>query len=270
MTIIRILLIGGLVYIALQQKKESTRNVILVVTGLLAFCMMGKEGLQVYETATGAQGVATCIAEGVCEESAAGLDAVPVDAAACLAVTDKTTRAGCEAVLKAAGGGPACMYQEPSAATICTLSPGTSTCTNTGTGSGTCTYVPAVTGTTGEARAGTTADFKDLVTGCNIGTVIGAATGGSPRGSCGRAASTDCSSQITTALAASAATTDPTLVVGCGPAAECSASPLAPAVTTDPDNTCDSTLGWSHTCECDDDDHTWAPGVGGAAPTCTP
>jgi hypothetical protein len=45
MTVIRILLIAGLVYVALQQKKESTRNKILVVTGLLAFCMMGKEGL---------------------------------------------------------------------------------------------------------------------------------------------------------------------------------------------------------------------------------
>jgi len=49
MTIIRILLIGGLVYIGLQQKKRSTRNTILVVTGLLAFCMMGKEGLQVID-----------------------------------------------------------------------------------------------------------------------------------------------------------------------------------------------------------------------------
>jgi hypothetical protein len=44
MTIIRVLLILGLVYVALQQKKESTRNVILFVTGILAFCMMGKEG----------------------------------------------------------------------------------------------------------------------------------------------------------------------------------------------------------------------------------
>ena len=45
MTVIRILLILGSVYIALKQKKESTRNLILVATGLLAFCMMGKEGL---------------------------------------------------------------------------------------------------------------------------------------------------------------------------------------------------------------------------------
>jgi len=49
MTVIRILLILGLVYIALQQKKETTRNVILVVTGLLAFCMMSKEGLMIVD-----------------------------------------------------------------------------------------------------------------------------------------------------------------------------------------------------------------------------
>ena len=55
MTVIRILLIVGLVYIALQQKKEKTRNVILVVTGLLAFCMMGKEGLMIVDENTTAQ-----------------------------------------------------------------------------------------------------------------------------------------------------------------------------------------------------------------------
>jgi hypothetical protein len=44
MNMILLLIIIGLVYVALQQKKVSTRNVILVVTGLIAFCMMGKEG----------------------------------------------------------------------------------------------------------------------------------------------------------------------------------------------------------------------------------
>jgi hypothetical protein len=55
MTVIRILLIIGLVYIALQQKKTTTRNIILVVTGLLAFCMMGKEGLMIVDENTTAQ-----------------------------------------------------------------------------------------------------------------------------------------------------------------------------------------------------------------------
>jgi hypothetical protein len=63
MTVIRILLIAGLVYIALQQKKESTRNKILVVTGLLAFCMMGKEGLtQIAAVAASCTGTATTVA----------------------------------------------------------------------------------------------------------------------------------------------------------------------------------------------------------------
>ena len=47
MTIISILLIGGLVYTALQQKNISIRNTILVITIFLTLCMTRKEGLQV-------------------------------------------------------------------------------------------------------------------------------------------------------------------------------------------------------------------------------
>jgi hypothetical protein len=46
MTVIHIILIIGLVYIATQQNKSSTRNVILFVTGLLVICMASKEGFQ--------------------------------------------------------------------------------------------------------------------------------------------------------------------------------------------------------------------------------
>ena len=44
MTVIHILLILGLVYTGFQQKKKSTRNLILVVTCLIAVYMMSKEG----------------------------------------------------------------------------------------------------------------------------------------------------------------------------------------------------------------------------------
>ena len=47
MNIIRLLLIGGLIYFAMMQKKEGTRNMILIVTGLLAVCMLSKEGFTV-------------------------------------------------------------------------------------------------------------------------------------------------------------------------------------------------------------------------------
>jgi hypothetical protein len=47
MNIIRLLLIGGLIYFAVMQKKESTRNMILIVTGFLAVCMISKEGFTV-------------------------------------------------------------------------------------------------------------------------------------------------------------------------------------------------------------------------------
>jgi len=81
MTVIRILLILGLVYIAFQQKKESTRNLILVVTGLLAFCMMGKEGLtQIAAVAASCTGTAdeipaTCTGTNTSDQSDCALAA---------------------------------------------------------------------------------------------------------------------------------------------------------------------------------------------------
>ena len=44
MNIVKIILIIGLGYVALTQKSEKTRNILLVVTGLLAFCMFSVEG----------------------------------------------------------------------------------------------------------------------------------------------------------------------------------------------------------------------------------
>ena len=90
MTVIRILLIAGLVYVALQQKKESTRNKILVVTGLFAFCMMGKEGLTqiagsaaVSESCTAADPADTAL-DATCVASITGI----TDAATALAACD--------------------------------------------------------------------------------------------------------------------------------------------------------------------------------------
>ena len=60
MNIIRLLLIGGLVYFAMQQKKEGTRNMVLIVTGLLAVCMLSKEGFTLIQTAS----VTGCAAQG--------------------------------------------------------------------------------------------------------------------------------------------------------------------------------------------------------------
>lgn len=44
MDIIKVLLILFLVYVGMKQKSEESRNVILIITGLLAFCMVNKEG----------------------------------------------------------------------------------------------------------------------------------------------------------------------------------------------------------------------------------
>ena len=51
MNVVKILLILGLGYVALNQKVEKTRNMLLVVTGLLAFCIFSMEGFAI---ATGA------------------------------------------------------------------------------------------------------------------------------------------------------------------------------------------------------------------------
>lgn len=47
MNVVKILLILGLGYFALTQKSEKTKNMLLVVTGLLAFCMFSLEGFTI-------------------------------------------------------------------------------------------------------------------------------------------------------------------------------------------------------------------------------
>jgi hypothetical protein len=57
MNVIKILLIVGLIYAAMTQKSEKTKNMLLVVTALLAFCMVSMEGFTL-QASTGAD--ATC------------------------------------------------------------------------------------------------------------------------------------------------------------------------------------------------------------------
>jgi hypothetical protein len=52
MNVVKILLVLGLGYVALTQKVEKTRNMLLVVTGLLAFCMFSMEGFTIPLTDT--------------------------------------------------------------------------------------------------------------------------------------------------------------------------------------------------------------------------
>jgi hypothetical protein len=51
MNVVKILLILGLGYFALTQKSEKTKNMLLVVTGLLAFCMFSLEGFTIAASA---------------------------------------------------------------------------------------------------------------------------------------------------------------------------------------------------------------------------
>ena len=64
MNIVKILLVIGLGYVAMTQKSEKTRNMLLVVTGLLAFCMFSMEGFTVtFNDLTGFSGSDQTVSE---------------------------------------------------------------------------------------------------------------------------------------------------------------------------------------------------------------
>lgn len=92
MNIVKILLVLGLGYVATTQKSEKTRNMLLVVTGLLAFCMFSVEGyynLSVNASATDA----------TCTLKAGG---ATTDEGACTAAQTVGTAAACNEVTTAA------------------------------------------------------------------------------------------------------------------------------------------------------------------------
>jgi len=100
MSVVKIILILGLIYVAMNEKVEKTRNMLLVVTGLLAFCMFSVEGFQILDP-------------GTCTETAptTGGSSVATDAAACGAVTALNDSTACEAVMTAADSSVgACTY----------------------------------------------------------------------------------------------------------------------------------------------------------------
>ena len=99
MSVVKILLVLGLGYVAVTQKKEKTRNMLLIVTGLLAFCMFSAEGFELSTTHQGAR----------CIEAAAV--SVAEDLTACAAVADLTDDTHCLAVLHTVDRTPgACTY----------------------------------------------------------------------------------------------------------------------------------------------------------------
>ena len=102
MNVVKILLVLGLGYVALTQKVEKTRNMLLVVTGLLAFCMFSMEGF----TLNAAAQVAS-----TCEEKAS--TSVPADAQACSAAASSAEE--CNAV----------MTQADASVAACNFTPGT-------------------------------------------------------------------------------------------------------------------------------------------------
>lgn len=100
MNVVKILLVLGLGYVALTQKSEKTRNMLLVVTGLLAFCMFSVEGLMVSD---GAECIETAVlAGGPSDEDA--------NATACEGVFITGDPATDQPACAEAGGGSVCSY----------------------------------------------------------------------------------------------------------------------------------------------------------------
>jgi hypothetical protein len=99
MNTIGLLLVLGLAFFAMKQKSEKTRNMLLVVSALLGFCMFSAEGFTVGHNAPGS-----------CAEAGTPTDP---DTAACAAVvgTALNTPTACEAVMQGAdSAAPACTY----------------------------------------------------------------------------------------------------------------------------------------------------------------
>ena len=72
MNVVKILLVLGLGYVALTHKSEKTRNMLLVVTGLLAFCMFSVEGFDSITFTAGADGGDVGAAQTAANTSGAG------------------------------------------------------------------------------------------------------------------------------------------------------------------------------------------------------
>jgi len=106
MNTIGLLLVLGLAFYALKQKSQKTRNMLLVVSALLGFCMFSAEGFMVTPN-------------GTCVEATIAVSAASVteDAALCLAVTDLDDGTACGLVTKTGDNqAQACTYADPTGA----------------------------------------------------------------------------------------------------------------------------------------------------------
>jgi hypothetical protein len=101
MNVVKILLVIGLGYVALTQKVEKTRNMLLVVTGLLAFCMFSVEGLMVSD---GAACIETAVLQGGVSDGTAASACAAADAA--MTGVPENDHSTCES----AGSGNICSY----------------------------------------------------------------------------------------------------------------------------------------------------------------
>jgi len=236
MNTILILVIGGLIYTAFQQKSEKKKNMILIGATIFIFCMVSKEGLAQIFVPGQVGSASTCTP-------------VPATAETCLPDTVGGACAG-----YSVGSGTTC----PAGCTFtaATVAETQTTC-DTGSASQTacdalpgCTYVGPVQEVVPSGRVATVVgqpgnprftELTDLFPSCTLGKVIKA------DGTCGTAPSGTASSGTGT-------------VATCGTNATCSASLLAPSVLDNNSNKCDTGTFVYSTCDCNHSG-TWAAGT---------
>ena len=129
---IRILLIAGLVYFALQQKQESTRNMILIVTGLLAVCMMSREGLEGATCAdttacVSADATNPCLLAGTCVSGTCGPDAFAASTVSCEDTSGAASTCNGAGACTVADPPPPPTSASPCPSTVCSPTPCPST-----------------------------------------------------------------------------------------------------------------------------------------------
>ena len=235
MNSILILMIGGLIFTAFQQKSEKKKNMILIGATIFIFCMVSKEGLaQIFVPGQVGSG-ATCTPVPTTAETCLP-DTVGNDCTA-FSVGQATCPAGCTFTVATVASDPTVCDRGSASQVDCLAIGG-------------CTYVGPVQEVVPSGRVATVVgqpgnprftELTDLFPSCTLGKVIKA------DGTCGTAPSGTASSGTGT-------------VVTCGTNATCSASLLAPSVLDNNSNKCDTGTFVDSTCDCNHSG-TWAAGT---------
>jgi len=251
MNSILILMIGGLIFTAFQQKSEKKTNMILIGATIFIFCMVSKEGLtQIFVPGQVGSG-ATCTPVPTTAETCLP-DTVGNDCTA-FSVGQATCPAGCTFTVATVASDPTVCDRGSASQVDCLAIGG-------------CTYVGPVQEVVPSGRVATVVgqagdprftELTDLFPSCTLGKTIKA------DGTC---ALVTCPAPAPSGTAPSGTAPSGTAPSGtgtvatCGAKATCSASLFAPSVLDNNSNKCDTGTFVDSTCDCNHSG-TWAAGT---------